>query len=528
MMTSSGLSDVQKDYVLDYTSSLKDVIMEKESGDASLTYRYTYGLEKISVTISNIGNGFGNLKQNGLIKLWYHHDRLGSTYLMTDNVKGDGAGYADYNEWGEAVKVVNMHDGKYFDLVTEFTGHPYDGVIGLYFAEARMYDAADRRFASVDPVRGSVGQPATMVRYLYVLDNPTTFIDPTGEFLIGTRMVVGAYDRPGLYDKNVETLQKALDKPGLLRNGQYPTHIPIIPAGYIIGFLDHATMDAVGKYMVAFNQDNPGPSVSSLNFTDVVTVDVWRALGLKVNNTIEEEFFSGRRGNDTLSVSISGNTVTIDYNPKIFIQANVGRSEYYQTPSCERFPDLKHIHVSAADYSSLEQRIVDGFMRWGGTFSIQGETVTVVVNVNPTREINAARSDVRVNLHDEGLLKVDGMVFWSLTWNVNTDAGIELWLDQEALDHDTGRKEWDYISNLVMHEFGHTLGLMDAYGAFYQPQAPASRVSKDTDTVMWNHYHAGSFPKDIEIEMLLYAWTRNKMQGFSQGPLGEDSQAFYN
>ena len=40
------------------------------------------------------------------------------------------------------------------DLVTEYTGHMYDQVLEVYYARARMYDAADRRFMAMDPVKG--------------------------------------------------------------------------------------------------------------------------------------------------------------------------------------------------------------------------------------------------------------------------------------------------------------------------------------------------------------------------------------
>jgi len=66
------------------------------------------------------------------------------------------------------------------DLVTEYTGYAYDQVLGVYYAQARMYDASDRRFMAVDPLKGSVANPQTMAQYTYCLNNPIRFIDPTG------------------------------------------------------------------------------------------------------------------------------------------------------------------------------------------------------------------------------------------------------------------------------------------------------------------------------------------------------------
>ena len=74
--------------------------MEHESGAGNLTYRYVYGLQKLSVSVSPITTGAGNLIQNGKVKLWYHHDRLGSTDYLTDNITGKVTSYITYDSWG--------------------------------------------------------------------------------------------------------------------------------------------------------------------------------------------------------------------------------------------------------------------------------------------------------------------------------------------------------------------------------------------------------------------------------------------
>ena len=58
------------------------------------------------------------------------------------------------------------------DLVTEYTVHPYDAVLGMYYARARMLDTGDRRFMAVDPVKGSIGLPQILMQYIYCLNNP--------------------------------------------------------------------------------------------------------------------------------------------------------------------------------------------------------------------------------------------------------------------------------------------------------------------------------------------------------------------
>ena len=130
---------VHKDYVLDYTSPLQNVIMETESGDNALIYRYTYGLQKDSAVIYGIPNSVGSVVQNytypsgaaNIVKLYYHHDRLGSTDYLTDNITGKVTGYITYDDWGElTAKAIVQLGVRELDLVQEYTGHSFDQVLG--------------------------------------------------------------------------------------------------------------------------------------------------------------------------------------------------------------------------------------------------------------------------------------------------------------------------------------------------------------------------------------------------------------
>ncbi|MCL1835606.1 MAG: hypothetical protein FWG48_05540 [Oscillospiraceae bacterium] len=35
-----------------------------------------------------------------VVKLWYHHSRLGTTDFLTDNVQGKVTSYTAYDDWG--------------------------------------------------------------------------------------------------------------------------------------------------------------------------------------------------------------------------------------------------------------------------------------------------------------------------------------------------------------------------------------------------------------------------------------------
>jgi len=52
---------------------------------------------------------------------------------------------------------------------------------GLYYIGARYYDPALGRWLSMDPQLGKLSAPQTLNRYVYCVNNPLRFTDPTGE-----------------------------------------------------------------------------------------------------------------------------------------------------------------------------------------------------------------------------------------------------------------------------------------------------------------------------------------------------------
>jgi RHS repeat-associated protein len=61
-----------------------------------------------------------------------------------------------------------------------FTGQKLDESTGLMYYGARYYDPALGRFISADPIVPEPGNPQSLNRYSYVLNNPVRNTDPTG------------------------------------------------------------------------------------------------------------------------------------------------------------------------------------------------------------------------------------------------------------------------------------------------------------------------------------------------------------
>ncbi|MBI4311287.1 MAG: hypothetical protein HY681_05830 [Chloroflexi bacterium] len=80
--------------------------------------------------------------------------------------------------------------GGAFGTDRAFTGQRLDST-GLYFYNARYYDAAIGRFISPDTIVPNLSNPQSLNPYTYVLNNPLRYTDPTGHV---------EYDEYGEYD----------------------------------------------------------------------------------------------------------------------------------------------------------------------------------------------------------------------------------------------------------------------------------------------------------------------------------------
>ena len=70
--------------------------------------------------------------------------------------KDNGQSYAEleYDVWGNPTSpgmLLNNDNGVF--IIARFTGHQYDFVLDVYFAQARFYDAKNRQWLSSDPMK---------------------------------------------------------------------------------------------------------------------------------------------------------------------------------------------------------------------------------------------------------------------------------------------------------------------------------------------------------------------------------------
>ena len=171
LVTTHAGQTYDRDYVIDYTSPENDDLYVYAMGNGQLEYeqRHVYaGSERIE-QITEKGNGGWERT------LYVHEDVMGNTRYYT---KSTGQNFAElqYDAWSQPVspnKLVNNDHGNYVFAI--FTGHIYDTTLDIYFAEARFYDATNRTWLAMDPIKDGLNW------YQYTYSNPIVYYDPDGK-----------------------------------------------------------------------------------------------------------------------------------------------------------------------------------------------------------------------------------------------------------------------------------------------------------------------------------------------------------
>jgi RHS repeat-associated protein len=195
-LTSKTEGNSSYSYVWDYDNRLKEV---RQNGNLLFSYTYDPNGRRVRSLNSGTGvtttyvyaginviyeatltestdylyaNGMRIAKKTGATVKYFHSDHLGSTRLVTDS-SGQPTFESDYKPFGEEANATGTE--KY-----TFTGQFIEADIGLYYFGARWYDASLGRFISEDPIKGSMTSSQSQNPYVYCMNNPLRYIDPTG------------------------------------------------------------------------------------------------------------------------------------------------------------------------------------------------------------------------------------------------------------------------------------------------------------------------------------------------------------
>jgi RHS repeat-associated protein len=115
-------------------------------------------------------------------------DHLGSTRLLTDQ-NGNPVSRHDFLPFGEELMTANrtpaLGYGVTDNVMQKYTGKERDAETGLDYFGARYFSGAQRRFTSPDsPSFSKLSYPQTWNLYAYAVNNPLSYIDPTGHEIV--------------------------------------------------------------------------------------------------------------------------------------------------------------------------------------------------------------------------------------------------------------------------------------------------------------------------------------------------------
>ena len=191
MNSSMGMTDGQiKKAVYQYNGLGHRMEQSIAAGDAApeQTIRYTLDLTRqyhnlLQKTENNVeqtyfwdGNVTG-MEEEGR-EHFYFQDDLGSPMRLADEAGRSEETYG-FDEFGNDIRTAK-------DIFKDslqsfgFTGYQMDSAGGLYFAQARRYDAGAGRFISEDLIKGHIAVPYTMNHYSYCFNRPMDLVDLNG------------------------------------------------------------------------------------------------------------------------------------------------------------------------------------------------------------------------------------------------------------------------------------------------------------------------------------------------------------
>jgi len=217
-------------------------------------------------------------------------------------------------------------------------------------------------------------------------------------------------------------------------------------------------------------------------------------------------YTGGRCGN--LSLKLKGDTAVFDYKPVYYVKRD--------------FPG--HDPLTDKDAAKIVDWCVAGVKQWEGKYKIRGHTLTLTVNVDAKLTADKLKANVFVIPRDRLGFVRSQVIFPALVWRPKVPT-------YTLLCPEDPRNE-QYMTRVSAHEFGHALGLNDAYGygnyfrpevffskivnpvlGWIQPEAPEDRAPRDA--IM----RSNRTIYDRDVEMVLWAWKHGKMQLYTESIL---------
>jgi len=119
--------------------------------------------------------------------LFYHTDQVDSVKVVTDDL-GLPVTHSEYLPYGELLAQEGNECNR-----EQFNSQAKDKESGLYYFNARHYDAGIARFVTADTVVDGEYSLAGWNRYMYCGGNPVLYKDPSGHSVIGGIIILAVW-----------------------------------------------------------------------------------------------------------------------------------------------------------------------------------------------------------------------------------------------------------------------------------------------------------------------------------------------
>ncbi len=232
-------------------------VAQQISGEEALhfTWDEALGLSQVLATSDGTrylyGQGLEGVQTDGD---WYYPmaDLLG-TVRQWSNGDRQVVATADYDPFGVLVQSQGTRPAP-----LGYTGEWEDEATGLQYLRARWYSPAVGRFTQTDPFGGLAGSALTQNPYIYGLNSPAMYTDPSGEFVfpailisagIGAAIGVGASAAMFALQHPGHSMEELMKKPGFRR--ALITGAVTGAIGGAIGWMGPALAPAAGFWATA-------------------------------------------------------------------------------------------------------------------------------------------------------------------------------------------------------------------------------------------------------------------------------------